>query len=126
MSKQNAASLLVFASMLAACVLRRETSEGTHLSNGQSYSPSDAASVSIYVEKPSFKYAIVGVVEARGMGFTNEARDQELAIQALKREAASMGANGVIISDSKQEIADISKNGTSTERRIKGLAIRQE
>lgn len=125
MSKQNAASLLVFASMLAACV-QLETSEGTHLSNGQSYSPSDAASVSIYVEKPSFKYAIVGVVEARGMGFTNEARDQELAIQALKREAASMGANGVIISDSKQEIADISKNGTSTERRIKGLAIRQE
>jgi uncharacterized protein YbjQ (UPF0145 family) len=82
--------------------------------------------VSIYIEKPNFEYTVVGTVEARGMGFTNEARDQELAIQALKKEAASIGADGVIISDSNQEIANISKDGTSTERRIKGLAIHRK
>lgn len=119
------AALLICVGMLTACAAL-ETSEATHILNGSSYPPSDAADVTIYIAKPNFEYTVVGIVEARGMGFTNEARDQELAIQALKREAASIGADGVIISDSNQEIANISKSGTSTERRIKGLAIRRQ
>lgn len=121
----KSAALLICVGMLTACAAL-ETSEATHILNGPSYPPSDATSVSVYIEKPNFEYTVVGIVEARGMGFTNETRDQELAIQALKKEAASIGADGVIISDSKQEIADISKDGTSTERRIKGLAIHRQ
>ena len=87
------------------------------------------ATGSIYIEKPSFSYAIVGIVEARGIASSllgGEERDQKLAMQALKHEAASIEADGVIISDSRQEIASVSKNGTSTARRIKGLAIRRQ
>ncbi|MEO6562354.1 MAG: hypothetical protein ABIN99_04810, partial [Nitrosospira sp.] len=40
-------------------------------------------------------------------------------LQALKREAATIGANGIIMSESTQQIASISKHGTSTERRQK-------
>ena len=94
--------------------------------SGQTYPAIASENVSIYIQKPDFKYAVVGIVEARGMGLTNEARDQKLAIQALKREAASIGADGVIISESTQQIASVSKDGTSTERRIKGLAIRRQ
>jgi len=122
MSLRNSVTLLVLVGTLAACAVF-ETSEATHILNGPSYPPSEAASVAIYITKPDFEYIVVGIVEARGMGFTNETRDQELAIKALKQEAASIGADGVIISDSNQVIANISKDGTSTERRIKGLAI---
>lgn len=124
---RNTAALLICVGALAACAAF-ETSEATHILSGQSYPPSDAASVAIYIEKPSFNYTVVGIVEARGMAFITggEKRDQELAIQALKQEAASIGADGVIISDSNQVIASVSKDGTSTERRIKGLAIRRQ
>ena len=114
---------VVFLSLTACSAL--ETSEATHMLSGQAYAAISPESVSIYIQKPDFEYVVIGIVEARGMGFTNEARDQELAIQALKREAAAIGANGVIISDSTQQIVSVSKDGTSTERRIKGLAIRR-
>ena len=93
--------------------------------NGKALPPVPIESVEIYIQKPEFAYVIVGTVEARGMGLTNEARDQELAIAALKREAASIGADGVIVTDSDQEIANVSQYGTSTERRIKGTAIKR-
>lgn len=127
MSLRNSAALLICVGMLAACAVF-ETSEATHILNGPSYPPSDVASVTIYITKPNFEYIVVGIVEARGMAFITggEARDQELAIKALKQEAANIGADGVIISDSNQVIANISKDGTSTERRIKGLAIHRQ
>lgn len=115
---------LFLASALVACAAF-ETSEATHILNGEAYPPVSEDAVVIYIQKPSFEYTVVGIVQARGMGFTNEARDQELAIKALKREAASIGANGVIIGESNQEIAGINKYGTSTERRLKGTAIRR-
>jgi hypothetical protein len=115
---------LIAVMILSGCAVI-ETSEATHILNGQTYAPVKAEDVVIYLEKPEFKYVLVGVVEARGMGITTEARDQELAIKALKQEAAKIGANGVILTHSTQQIAGVSKDGTSTERRIKGLAIRQ-
>lgn len=124
MLKNVVTVIVVFFSLTACAVL--ETSEATHMLSGQTYPAIASENVSIYIQKPDFKYAVVGIVEARGMGLTNEARDQKLAIQALKREAASIGADGVIISESTQQIASVSKDGTSTERRIKGLAIRRQ
>lgn len=113
---------LVLGSLAGCAVL--ETSEATHILNGPSFPPTSPDSVFIYIQKPEFDYITVGIVEARGMGLTDESKDQELALRALKKEAASIGASGVIISDSTQQIAGVSKYGTSTERRIKGIAIR--
>ena len=100
-----------------------DNSEGSHLLNGPAYSAISSSQVSIFLQKPNFSYTTVGIVEASGMGLT-EKQDMQLAVAALKREAASIGANGVIIVQSSQDIAGISKHGTSTERRLKGIAIR--
>ena len=124
MLKASSIALAVILGLSACAAL--ETSEATHMLNGKSLPPVPVESVEIYIQKPEFAYSIVGTVEARGMGFTNEQRDQELAIAALKREAASIGADGVIVTDSDQRISGVSKHGTSTERRIKGTAIRRE
>jgi hypothetical protein len=117
-------AVLLLANALVACAAF-ETSEATHILSGEAYPPVSEDAVVIYIQKPTFDYLVVGLVEARGMGFTDEARDQELAIEALKSEAASIGANGVIIGESNQEIVGITKYGTNTERRIKGIAIRR-
>lgn len=124
---KNIAVLFVCISTLTACAAL-DTSEATHILSVQQHPPTDVASVSIYIEKPSFNYIVIGIVESRGMAFFfgGEKRDQELAMQALKQEAANIGADGVIISESNQQIASVSKDGSSTERRIKGLAIRRQ
>jgi hypothetical protein len=121
--KRAAVGLLTLSALVGCAIF--ETSEATHILNGQAYPPTSPDAVVIYIEKPQFEYVTVGTVEARGIGFSNEARDQELALVALKRESARIGANGVVITDSRQQIAGINKYGTSTERRIKGIAIRR-
>ena len=117
--------VLISALCLNACAVL-ETSEATHILNGEAYPPTPIESVVVYIQKPDFAYTVVGLVEARGMGITDETRDQELAMVALRREAASIGADGVIVTDSDQEIAGVSQYGTSTERRIKGTAIKRQ
>ena len=141
MSLRNITTLLICVATLSACA-EFDVSEATHILNGPTYPPLSDNSVVIYITEPKFEYSVIGIVEARGMsdsigegttllGFikgtsASEARDQELAIKALKNEAAKIGADGVIINASSQEIAGISQAGTSTERRIKALAIRRK
>lgn len=115
--------VIAFLLLVTGCA-ELETSEGSHILNGPSYSAISPSQVSVFIQKPTFSYTVVGIVEASGMGFFTEKRDMQLAVAALKREAASIGANGVVIVQSSQDIAGISKSGTSTERRLKGVAIR--
>jgi dihydroorotase len=119
---------LVGSAFIGGCTViqKLDNAEATHILSGKNYPPTDQVSVKIFVERPDFRYEVIGLVEARGMAFLlgGEEKDQQLAIFALKREAAKIGADGIIITDSRQEVASVSKEGTSTERRIKGLAIK--
>ena len=121
-----------------------DVSEATHLVNGnEKYSPISDREITVYVYKPSFPFKIIGTIEARGMadaesyalrgmldldfesalGFSSpgEKEDVALALKALKSEAASIGANGVIVA--KQGQVRVNARG-DTERRISGIAIR--
>lgn len=104
-----------------------DVSEASHvLQGGKRYSPIPVSQVNVYVVKPSFAYTIIGTVEARGMASSfvstpGEKEDVALAIKALKEEAASIGANGVIIVRSVQ--VRVGSAG-ATERRIAAAAIR--
>lgn len=109
-----------------------DESEATHMLNGNTeYSPIDESQVAIYTYKPNFKFEIIGTIEARGMAqpgltsllnfsYPGEKEDLKLAVKALKAEAASIGANGVIIAKSRQ----VSVSSEATERRISAIAIR--
>ena len=75
--------------------------------------------------KPNFTFKIIGTIEARGMArgllsTPEEKEDVALALKALKKEAASIGANGVIIMKSGQ----VRVSNEATERRIAAIAIR--
>ena len=103
-----------------------EISEATHglIAIGKYYPEISESEVKIFQSLPGFDLVAMGMIEARGMGFTDEQRDKELAMKALIREAAKIGANGVVITGSSQEIMSVSTNGKSTEHRIEGTAIR--
>jgi len=99
-----------------------------------------ASDVIVYIYKPDFNFKIIATIEARGMAEASqdlldqldvtrllsppkapsEKEDIELAMKALKAEAASIGAYGVIIAKSVQ--VRVSQN--ATERRIAAIAIR--
>ncbi len=62
---------------------------------GQERSPIDPAAVTLYVEPPA-QYDVVGIVDAvSDIEFFDEAA-QERAFVELKKQAAKIGANGVI------------------------------
>jgi hypothetical protein len=139
-------SLILLAAILslAARPCLADVSEATHVLQGeQAYSPIDESQVKIFAFKPSVPFKVIGSIDAHGMAESGlfeqldilsqlgavlanekygpgEKEDMALAIQALKREAASIGANGVIIL--KQGQVRVGPN--ATERRIIGAAIR--
>ncbi|MCM2681114.1 hypothetical protein [Echinimonas agarilytica] len=99
-------------------------SEATHILNGKAYPATLISDIEIYLEPPEKEYIVIGMVESAGQGIFTESEDFELSMKALKNEAASIGANALIIKSSDQVISSVSAEGSGTERRIKALAIR--
>lgn len=116
-----------------------DVSEATFIPQGsETYSPIDESQVNIFSFKPDFAFKVIGSIEARGMATASlldqldilgqlkgstgpgEKDDIRLAIQAMKREAARVGANGVIIVKQGQ----VRVGPDATERRMVGAAIR--
>ena len=117
-------------------------SEATHVFNKSDdvYSPNSDLKVEVLFDKPNFTYTEIGTINARGLanagvavisGIINfdfkrvasgpsEKESQELAIFALKREAAGMGANGVIVSEQTK----VPVGNDTFEIDIKGIAIK--
>lgn len=101
--------------------------------------------VQVFVFRPSFKFKVIGLLEARGMAEVDnslfgqvdnavgallgdshaapgEKEDIALAMKALREEAAQNGATGVVILKSIQ----VRVSQSATERRIVAAAIRAE
>ena len=141
-SKLLSAGLLAIFSCLPILAVA-DISEATFTAQGaETYTELRPSEVVVYVYKPSFKFKIIGTIEARGMAQANsslldrldilgrlietprdaptEKDDIALAMKALKEEAASAGAEGVLILRSTQ----VRVSQTATERRIIAAAIR--
>ena len=139
--------IFIIASFLLAAplVANADVSEATFTPQGSAtYTPIHESQVEIYVFRPTFKFKVIGVIEARGMAESEvsildqldivgrllgdkpaqpgEKEDIALAMRALRREAAQAGALGVVIVRSVQ--VRVSQN--ATERRIAAAAIRPE
>lgn len=130
--KRAFVAVAIITSTLFSSVSFADVSEAVHMLNGsETYSPIHESQVTIYLYKPNFPFKVIGTIEARGMAEgdlvdlltlsqPSEKQDMELAIKALKQEAASIGANGVIVVKQGQ----VRVSSTATERRIQGAAIR--
>jgi hypothetical protein len=69
--------------------------DGSTLVTGTTRTALDPAEVKLYLDAPT-DYEIVGVVSATGNGWT-EQESQDLAIEELKKRAANVGANGILL-----------------------------
>jgi hypothetical protein len=62
----------------------------------------DVAQAKIYMEAPE-TYEVIGIVEAFSEAGTSKEQTQNFAIGELKKQAAKIGANGVIINSIDEE-----------------------
>ena len=95
----SGSSLLTVLAFLVGCTTGSATVTGAAL-------PAiDPATVKIYLEAPS-DYRVVGIVEASSeVEFSSQsARDR--TVQELKEQAAKIGANGVLVTDTGQAFTD--------------------
>lgn len=77
-------------------------SSGAHVITGQQMPELDVDLVEVFKEAPLFDYEVIGTVRASSDGgFTQDSR-QEKAIEELKKQAAKIGANGVILDEVTQ------------------------
>jgi hypothetical protein len=75
---------------------------GTVLLTAPPRNPIDLAQVKIYREAPE-AYEVIGMVEAFSEAGTSKEQTQGFALVELKKQAAKIGANGVIINSIDEE-----------------------
>ena len=75
---------------------------GTVLLTAPPRNPIDVAQVKIYREAPE-AYEVIGMVEAFSEAGTSKEQTQGFALVELKKQAAKIGANGVIINSIDEE-----------------------
>lgn len=82
---------LTFAALaLTACAT------SSHVMVGNARQPVDPATVKIYV-KPPEKYDVIALVRGASVTGWTQQQDTNNAVASLKREAAKLGANGVLL-----------------------------
>ena len=69
--------------------------DGSSILTGTTRTPTNPTLVKLYLHAPA-DYEIIGLVNASGNGWT-EQESQHLAIDELKKRAAALGANGVLL-----------------------------
>lgn len=68
----------------------------SHVIVGSTRAPVDPASVKVYV-KPPAKYDVIALVRGASVTGWTQQQDTDNAVASMKREAAKLGANGVLL-----------------------------
>ena len=80
----------MFVLILMACA------SGSSILTGNARPATDPASVKLYLEEPQ-RYEIIGLVQASSDAGWTEQGSQNYAVAELKKQAAKLGANGVLL-----------------------------
>ncbi|BBB25944.1 conserved hypothetical protein [Amphritea japonica ATCC BAA-1530] len=93
-------TLVVLVVFLTACA------SGSSIVTGKVRAPIDFNQVKLYLDAPK-NYESVGIVKASSDAGWTEQRSQDYAIQELKKQAAKLGANGVLLSTTGENASAI-------------------
>lgn len=119
-------SFLAFAILFMVLLISCETASGTNVVTGKQRPATNPNDVVLYSEPPA-NYEVIGVVTASSDSGWTEQEDLNYAIAELKKQAAKIGANGVILENiSTSESGGIISNGIyfpATAKNISGKAI---
>ncbi|AMG39441.1 hypothetical protein AL504_27615 [Achromobacter xylosoxidans] len=119
--------LMSMAALCAGCA------DGTAIPTGNRHAPSLASAVRFYSDPPHAPYEVVGLVKAESSAGLTAQESMEYAIEELKKQAASLGANGVLLTGNgarttgtdvtyNKDSGQISSNST-TAQFVEGRAI---
>jgi hypothetical protein len=101
-----------------------QLSNSSHVSTSKEYPPTNVSDILILFDTPTEDFTVIGLVESHGIGLS-ESKEKERSMQALKTEAASIGANAVIITSSSMEgLSGFEGEPAGEENILNGKAIR--
>jgi len=95
--------------LLAASFVLAGCATGSHILTGQRRPPIHFSEVRLYADSPP-KYETIGIVTASSDAGLTAQGDQDYAIKELKKQAAKLGANAVLIS-SVGDTSDVASAG---------------
>jgi hypothetical protein len=117
--------LALATSIVATTVLAGCSTAGTAIPIGdqsQTFAPTDHTKIALLIEPPAKTHEIIALVEgvAATDDYLTEARTQEAALNAMKKAAAQLGANAIVLTGKGKEpygqmtIVNTSANASAT------------
>jgi hypothetical protein len=97
----------ILALLLSACA------SGSAIVTGEIRPVCDPKSVKLYLEEPE-RYEVIGLVEASSSSGMTAQDIQDYAVNELKKQAAKLGANGVLLTTAGEKTSAVGGYGTST------------
>ena len=88
--------------ILAGCA----SASGSAIVVGQVRNPIDPNQVQLYLEAPA-SYEVIGIVKASSDAGWTEQDSVNYALEELKKQAAKLGANGVLIETTGQQTSTV-------------------
>ena len=88
---------ILYLIVVALIIVANSCATGTALVTGIQRPATDPKSVVLYTETPNFEYEVIGIVTASSDAGWTEQEELNYAVEELKRQAAKIGANGVIL-----------------------------
>jgi hypothetical protein len=113
-----------FTFCLLACAILVVTActTGTAIVTGTVRTPLLPEQVTIYLEPPT-DFEVIGLVDASSEAGWSEQESLNYAIEELKKQAAKLGANGVLLVSSGEKITGFLKSGPVMAKTVQGKAI---
>ncbi|MDC0610226.1 hypothetical protein OAP63_05790 [Vibrio sp.] len=93
-------SLIILATVLTACA------SGSSIVTGNVREPIKFDQVKLYLDAPK-NYETIGIVKASSDAGWTEQDSQDYAVEELKKQAAKLGANGVLLSTTGENTSAI-------------------
>ncbi|NIO42544.1 MAG: hypothetical protein GTO41_21810 [Burkholderiales bacterium] len=95
--------LIALMVLVAGCTTGLGSINGSGNVTGTQRAPTDPAQVKVFLEAPP-SYEVIGFVEARVTGGRTTQESQNYALAELKKQAAAIGANAIVLRAAGTEI----------------------
>ena len=92
--------------LLLAVFFLHACASGSYIVIGEVREPTDMELVKLYVEPPD-EYEIIGIVKASSDAGWTEQGSQDYAVKELKKQAAKLGANGIILTTTGENVSSV-------------------
>lgn len=96
---KNIIICFIFLALLSACAT------GSSIVIGKKRPPVDPSTVKILHKRPD-SAVLIGIVKARSLGGVTDQSREDYALNELKNQAAKLGANAVLLLNSRTEVTN--------------------